>query len=150
MTTKIRPLVAADLSRVVELDQATGGTPRRGFFEKRLQAHLKNAKAYLSIGAETDGQLTAFLLAHLQDGEFGTEGQVAVLDALSVDPQSQGKGVGHLMMSELKQTMSERGAAELQTQSDWGQPGLLEFFASEGFTLAPKCVLERAAENVNF
>ncbi len=148
--TSVRPLKNADLSRVVEIDQQSGGTSRKGYFEKRLAAHLADPDNYLSIGAEQGGKLIGFLLAHIQNGEFGAEKIIAVLDAIGVDPGTQRSGVGHQLLAQMKSDMKQRGAVEIQSQADWGVTAMLDFFSREGFRLAPKLVLERDTDNVNF
>ena len=40
--------------------------------------------------------------------------------------------------------MREKGVQSLQSQADWTNHGLLRFFDSSGFALAPRLVLERS------
>jgi preprotein translocase subunit Sec61beta len=40
--------------------------------------------------------------------------------------------------------MREKGVQSLQSQADWTNHGLLRFFDSSGFGLAPRLVLERS------
>ncbi len=148
--TDLRPVSANDLDQVAVLDEQVSGESRRGFFEKRLKLQAKEPEAFISLAAISGSQLVGFLFAQLLDGEFGHREPVAVLDAIGVAPDQQGKSVGRQLMAELDRIMEKRGVAELHTQASWHQPGLAEFFSSVGFELAPRLVLERPAERVEF
>ncbi|MBW7848877.1 MAG: GNAT family N-acetyltransferase [Rhodospirillales bacterium] len=139
----IRPIVPADLEGVIDLDRLTTGQSRRGFFEKRLDAAAREPGAFLSLGAAVDGSLVGFAFAYVLDGEFGGVAPVAVLDAVNVHPDAQGRGVGRQLMTALTQALRGRGVRELQTQADWTQYDIVHFFGAAGFTLAPRLVLER-------
>src|SRR5664280_1409684 len=67
-----------------------------------------------------------------------------VLDADRVEHDSREHGVGHALMDGLTKLMREKGVQSLQSQADWTNHGLLRFFDSSGFGLAPRLVLERS------
>lgn len=146
----LRPVSANDLDQVAALDEQVSGESRRGFFEKRLALQAKAPEAFISLAAISGNQLAGFLFAQLLDGEFGHREPVAVLDAIGVAPDQQGKSVGRQLIDELDRIMAKRGVDELHTQASWNQPGLAEFFSSVGFELAPRLVLERPVERVEF
>ncbi len=81
-----RALKSADLNAVVDIDQRIVGYSRRGFFEKRLQAAVKSPKDYIVIGVTEESNLVGFTFARLHEGDFGTPGHFAALDAIGVDP----------------------------------------------------------------
>lgn len=139
----IRPITAADLEGVIELDGTTTGQSRRGFYEKRLTAAGHEPGAFVSLGAVVGGRLVGFAFAYILDGEFGGNAPVAVLDAVNVHPDAQGQGVGRQLMTSLTQALRSRGVRELQTQADWTQFDIIQFFGAAGFSLAPRLVLER-------
>ncbi len=93
--------------------------------------------------------MAGFVCCHLLKGEFGSDDLIAVLDAISVDPQSQGQGVGHELMQYITGEIRQRGGKELRTQAGWNQPEVLNFFSRNGFALAPRLVLERSTEGYN-
>ncbi len=70
MDATVRPLTAADFEAVVALDARIGGGARRGYFEKRLQAALRQPRRHFQV-AVADGELTGFLLARKVGGEYG-------------------------------------------------------------------------------
>ena len=143
-----RPLAAGDLDPVIALDRKLSGRARRGFFETRLTAALREPKAFLYIGLthtgpDGDGVLAGYVMARLLRGEFGGDALVAQLDAIGVDPEFQGKGAGRALMRALDKIMRQKGVTELQSQVDWTNHTLTGFLAKTGFTVAPRIVLER-------
>jgi len=139
----VRPLRRADLERVIAIDAAHTGTARRRFMEKRLAAAESCPADYVLIGLETGGTLVGFALGRLLHGEFGRLEPVAVLDGIGVDRASERRGMGRALMAGLLAEVRRAGARQLHSQADWTSHGLLKFFDSLGFTLAPRVVLER-------
>lgn len=142
--TKIETIGTASLVTVVELDSKTNGRRRPDFFAKRFTAQEKHPEAFISIGASDGDRMVGFVCCHMLKGEFGSDELIAVLDAMSVEPESQGHGVGHELMTRLMTEIRNRGGRELQTQAGWTQPEVLDFFASTGFRMAPRLILERS------
>ncbi len=142
--TDIDSIGTESLDTVVALDTATNGNQRRGFFIKRFEAQQNHPLAFISIGATEAGEMVGFVCCHMLKGEFGSDELIAVLDAMSVKPESQGHGVGHELMSQLMTMIRDRGGKELHTQAGWDQPGLLDFFSATGFKLANNLILERS------
>jgi GNAT superfamily N-acetyltransferase len=140
----LRALRPADLDAVVAIDRRIGGRGRRVFFERRLQAALADPAGFIAVAVERDGALGGFAIARLQNGEFGDDRRVAVLDVIGVDPERQGGGLGALLLDGITARMKRRDVHELRTQVDWREQRLLRFFAAAGFALAPRQVLERA------
>ena len=141
--TDINIIGAESLDTVVELDTATNGSQRRGFFTKRFEAQEKNTQAFISLGATESQEMHGFVCCHILKGEFGSDKLIAVLDAMSVKPESQGIGVGHQLMAQLMNEIRNRGGRELQTQAGWIQPEVLKFFSANGFSMAPRLILVR-------
>lgn len=146
----LRPLVIGDLDTVVALDRRVSEVSRRGFFEKWIKAQARDERTFVALAALDGESMVGFVLAHILDGEFGGAARVAVLDALTVDPERKAGGIGHALMDGLCAGARERGASELQTQAGWDETELLGFFAAVGFSLAPRLVLERAASGSEF
>jgi GNAT superfamily N-acetyltransferase len=140
----LRALRPADLDSVVEIDSRITGRSRRVFFERRLRAALADPAGFIFVAVDTDGACSGFAIARLQNGEFGDDRRVAVLDVIGVDPAHQGAGVGHLLLEGITAQMRRQEVGELCTQVDWRDQELIGFFASAGFSLAPRQVLERA------
>ncbi len=141
-TLSYRNLGMEDLASVAELDRRIGGVSRDGFIRKRLASQERHPEAFISIAALTSDALVGFVFCHIIEGEFGGTERMAVLDAMGVDPERQDSGYGHQMLDHLIAEVRERGGLELRTQAAWNQRGLVEFFSSTGFSLAPRLILE--------
>lgn len=140
----VRPLQATDLERMIAIDQAHSGRARRRFFEKRFESAKAHPQDFVHVGISRNGTLVGFAFARILHGEFGREEPTAALDLVGVDPASQGHGCGHALMDGLADAMRGRGVRLLHSQADWTNHGLLKFFDSTGFELAPRLVLERS------
>lgn len=141
-----RTLGMEDLAPVAELDRQCGGISRHGFIRKRLANQKRHPDAFISMAAIMDGALVGFVFCNIIEGEFGGTERMVVLDAIGVGPNYQGHGVGHQLLDKLIAEVRERGGRELRTQARWNQRGLIDFFASTGFSLATRLVLECGPE----
>ena len=139
----VRPLAAADLEAVIAIDTATAGRVRHGFFERRLAAAMGDPRRFIYVGAEAGGRLKGFALVHLLAGEYGVAEEIAVLDAISVEPDAQGHGIGTALMARIDEVMRDKNIHEMRTQSPWTSHKLLGFLEEAGFKIAPWLVLSR-------
>ena len=140
----VRPLRSIDIERVIAIDSAHVGEPRRRFFEKRLTHATRHPDDFVHVGVVRNGALVGFAFARILRGEFGRPQAIATLDAVGVEHDSRAHGVGRALMEGLTKLMREKGVKLLQSQADWTNHGLLRFFDSSGFGLAPRLVLERS------
>ena len=147
--TTTRPLVSNDLERVIEIDSQHTGRRREGFYRKRLEAALRVPLGFVYLGCENDAGLQGFLLARLQQGEYGTAKRTASLDAIGVDRSAATKGIGRALIEALDEILLHKGIASIYSQAEWSNLAMLEFFAGTGFSLAPRHILERSASNLS-
>ena len=139
----VRRLVPQDLDAVVALDRRITGGSRRGYFEKRLAAALRQPKRHLQLAAAIPEGIAGFLLARVVDGEYGRDGASGVLEAVGVDPGIRQLGLGRRMLAALGDRLRARGVDSVVTQADWRNHSMLEFLDGAGFALAPRQILER-------
>ncbi len=142
--TTVRPLTSDDLDRVIAIDRKLSGRSRRGFFQTRLAAALREPGAFIYVGACEGETLSGFAMARVLAGEFGMEASVAALDAIGVDPERQGAGLGQLLMAGIEDIMRQKGIRELHSQLDWNNHAMMRFLDSAGFQMAPRTVLGRS------
>jgi ribosomal protein S18 acetylase RimI-like enzyme len=140
----VHPLRSHDLERVIAIDSAHVGEPRRRFFEKRLAHTEQHREDFVHVGVTRDGVLVGFAFARILRGEFGREQAMATLDAFAVEPGSQDRGVGRALMNGLTEVLRQKGVQSVQSQADWTNHVLLRFFEASGFGLAPRLILERS------
>ncbi|MFL5413888.1 MAG: GNAT family N-acetyltransferase [Myxococcales bacterium] len=148
MDVTVRPLAAADLAAVVALDASIGGTPRSGYFAKRLQAALRQPRRHLQLAlddgrmAPNDGGLAGFLLARKAGGEYGDVENALVVEAFGVAEKSRHRGAGRRLLRRLEELARERGISLLLTQALWRDHGILRFLDSAHFEVASRRILE--------
>ncbi len=140
----VRPLRSNDLERVIAIDSAHVGEPRRRFFEKRLAHAEQHREDFEHVGVTRDGLLVGFAFARILRGEFGREQATATLDAFGVERGSQDRGVGRALMNGLTEVLRRKGVQSVQSQADWTNHVLLRYFDASGFGLAPRLILERS------
>jgi GNAT superfamily N-acetyltransferase len=140
-----RPLAADDLERVLDIDAQYVGRRREGFYRKRLEAALADPGGFAYLACDVDGSLKGFLLARLQDGEYGSTDRSASLDAIGVDSAFGGNGMGRSLLAALDEILRHKGIASVYTQAEWSNLPMLKFFAGTEFSLAPRYILERDA-----
>jgi len=147
---KPRPLAAEDLDAVVAIDREIVGRSRRGYFEKRLAAALREPDGHIQVAVADDGGLAGFIMARVLEGEFGRPRPVALLEAIGVAPARQHHGVGRMLLAALEEVMGKKGLGQLETQAVWNDHALLRFLDRSGFVLAPRqiisCPVGRASE----
>ncbi len=141
---RVCPLTVDDLEPVVAIDRVHSGRSRRSFFEKRFAAAQAHPDDFIHVGVSQDGALRGFATARILRGEFGRTGSIAVLDGLGVSVDSQERGVGQTLMTELINGLRRLGVQSLQSQAEWTNHQLLRFFDAAGFELAPRLALERS------
>jgi ribosomal protein S18 acetylase RimI-like enzyme len=140
-----RALTADDLERVIEIDAHYTGRRRDGFYRKRLEAAIAEPKGFVYLGCDVDGVLRGFLLARLQEAEYGGSEALASMDAIGVSPDMVDQGIGRTLLEALADILRHKDVGYIYTQADWRNGAMLRFFAGGGFTLAPRHVLERDA-----
>ena len=138
-----RPLAAQDLDRVVAIDAAlSGDRRRRSYFERRLQAAIKEPQMHLQFAAEHDGDLVGYVLARRMRGEFGRDTEALRLAVIGVVPGEQHHGVGLGLLHCLEDWCRRHGLAEIRSQAHWKHHRMLEFFDHAGFSLARNHVID--------
>ncbi|MFL5418102.1 MAG: GNAT family N-acetyltransferase [Myxococcales bacterium] len=162
MDVTVRPLAAADLAAVVALDASIGGTPRSGYFAKRLQAALRQPRRHLQLALDDGGAgfardgprpqdhggLAGFLLARKAGGEYGDVENALVVEAFGVAEKSRHRGAGRRLLRRLEELARERGISLLLTQALWRDHGILRFLDSAHFEVASRRILELAVQRL--
>ena len=137
----VRPLIATDLDEVVEIDLGHMGRSRRAFFTKRLASALRDPQHHIQIGADADGEVAGYLLARINEGEFG-RGQSVIIEDMGVASEHDHHGIGNSLIAGLDKIMKDKGCDTIQTNAAWTSHDLLRFFDHQGFSMAPRHVIE--------
>lgn len=144
----IRSLRKTDFEAVVALDRRITGGLRRGYFEHRLEAALRQPERHIQLAAATPTTIAGYLFARAAGGEYGRPEEALALEAIGVDPAAQHAGLGQRMLSDLAARGRARGIATMVTQAAWRNHGMLRFLDGAGFRLAPRQILERAVHRM--
>jgi GNAT superfamily N-acetyltransferase len=146
LNSKLRPLAARDLDRVVWIDASLRGRTRRAYFERRLAAAARDPERHLQLGADTDGRLAGYMLGRALEGEFGRTEPEVRLEALGVVASAQKQGTGAALLKAFEDEAARRGLRQLRTTALWREHALLAFFDRSGFRLSPVHVLDCALD----
>lgn len=140
----LRPLTAGDLGAVAAIDAALSGRPRRGYFERRFAAALRQPELHLQLAAEEQGAVCGYAFARLLEGEFGRTQPALRLEVIGVKREVQGRGIGRALHAALEQRAAKRGIRELRSAASWREHGMLRFMDGAGYALADYLVLDCA------
>lgn len=84
--------------------------------------------------AEDDGRLLGYVALH-QPIPLPSHSHVLEINGLAVDPASQGRGVGRLLVDQAKDEARRRGASKLTLRVLSTNPSARRLYASCGFTV---------------
>ncbi len=142
----LRSLHPEDLEKVVAIDTEIAGRARNEFYNKRLQLALAAPETLITCAAVDGDELIGFSFVRIEEGAFGIDEKIAVVDALSVSKHYRKGGVATLMLEELERRMAKYNIQQIRTIMDWSDTALTGFFSSAGFSLVPSIVVSRDCE----
>jgi len=138
-----RSLTAQDLEQIAGIASKTAGSPRKAFFEKRLAQATAFPESFITCAVELDNKLVGYGFARVQNGDFGSNKPMVVLDDFGVVSEARGAGVGKTIIAGLELRAKKRGITILKTQVRWSDQALIGLFSSAGFKLAASYIIER-------
>jgi ribosomal protein S18 acetylase RimI-like enzyme len=141
---EIRPLKREDLDAVVAIDADIGGRTRRTYFDRRLDAALREPKLHAQFAATDYKGLAGYILARVLEGEFGRRAPGLRLEVIGVRGDARGLGIGASLFDALSDHGRRHGLADVLTQAAWNDHRMLRWIDAMGFTLAPNHVLDCA------
>ena len=131
-TPIVRPMVPADMERIVEIDIKVLGKPRPEYWEMKVELVQKQALVS-SLVAELEGTVIGFVIGDVSRWEYGLPENIGWIDTIGVDPDYQRKGIAKLLFREMTKSLKKVGVDSIitfVTRRDWK---LLKFFNSVGF-----------------
>jgi len=138
---KIRILRYEDLDAIVEIDQKVLGENRRNYWERKLEL-MKNKSSQISLVAELEGKVVAFILGDVSGWEFGVPETIGWIDTIGVEPAHQKKGIATALAHELINNLRAMGVRTIYTLVSWNDWDLLQFFHAMEFTRGDMINLE--------
>src|SRR6202162_1425424 len=97
----IRPLMREDLASVVAIDAGIEGSTRHAYFERRLDAALREPKLHAQFAAIDEKGLAGYILARVLEGEFGRLAPGLRLEVIGVRGDAKGQRVGACLFDAL-------------------------------------------------
>jgi GNAT superfamily N-acetyltransferase len=140
----IRPLMREDLASVVAIDAGIKGWTRHAYFERRLDAALREPKLHAQFAATDDKGLAGYILARVLEGEFGRVAPGLRLEVIGVRGDAMGHRVGACLFDALSDYGRRHGCADVRTTAAWTDHRMLRWIDAMGFTLAPNHVVDCA------
>lgn len=132
-TADVSSLTGADLDALARMDRRITGRDRSGYMRRQLEEAMNESAVRISLIARKDGVPAGYVMARTDYGDFGRTAPVAVIDALGVDPDFVGKGVGRALLSQMFINLSALGVERLETVVAKEDFALLGFFYAAGF-----------------
>jgi len=139
---KLRRMARHDLDAVVGIDAALMGRSRRDYFERRLDAALRDPSLHLQFALEQAPGLAGYVLARKLEGEFGRIQPAFRLEVINVILDAQGRGIGSKLLDALESEAKRQGVHELRTLATWRNHGMLRFLDHAGFELGRNQVID--------
>ncbi len=141
----VRSMTETDLDAIIRIDRKLSGDDRTAYFERLRREAFHASGVRVSLVAEIDGFVVGFVMARVDYGEFGHTIPEAVLDAVGVNPDFQGQGVGTALVSQLTSNLTILQVEHLGTEVAWNDVSNIAFFATSSFRpsqrIALACVL---------
>jgi ribosomal protein S18 acetylase RimI-like enzyme len=140
----IRPLLREDLASVVAIDASIEGWTRHAYFERRLDAALREPKLHAQFAAIDEKGLAGYVLARVLEGEFGRLAPGLRLEVIGVRGDAKGHRMGACLFDALSDYGRRHGIIDVRTTAAWNDHRMLRWMDAMGFTLAPNHVVDCA------
>jgi ribosomal protein S18 acetylase RimI-like enzyme len=140
----IRSMVRDDLAAILRIDRRITGRDRGAYFKRKLAEAMEESGVRVSLVAEIDGQVSGFIMARVEFGEFGSIEPEAVIDTIGVEASRGHKGVGSALVSQLMTNLQGLRIERVRTEVDWNRFGLLSFLERMGFRPHRRLALRRS------
>jgi ribosomal protein S18 acetylase RimI-like enzyme len=148
-TAIVRMLAMDDLEEILaivkKLEKAEGleDPERMAYLKKTAIFHLGEGDPMLNLGAEIDGKLVGFVLAETRLWEFGRGERTGWIKVLGIDPEYQGRGIGHKLGETLMGHFQRKNVKRVRTLVAWYEGDLISYFKSLGFDILNMIPLEK-------
>ena len=139
----VRSMEDKDLNSIVKIDRKITATDRTAYYRRKQHEALHQSGVRVSLIAEMEGFVVGFIMVRVDFGEYGHTNPQAVMDALGVDPDYQGHGVGSELMAKMMANLSILQVDTVRTEIEWNDTALVGYLGITGFSPAQTLVLNR-------
>ena len=130
---EVRALAARDFEGIARIDRRLTGSDRSSYLRHALAEALAASGIRVSLAAIVDGAVCGFVMARVDQGDFGRTEPVAMLDTVGVDPLHKGKGIGRALLSQLFVNLGALRVERVETVVAYHDLDLVAFFVRAGF-----------------
>ena len=141
---EIRALRAEDLPAVVDIDAGMQGRSRRDYFQRRLDAAVKEPQLHAQFAALDAKGLAGYALARVMSGEFGRDRPGLRLEVIGVRPDARGHGIGRQLLEALHSYAERHGMQDIRSTALWSDERMVRWMRARGFRLGPAWVVDAA------
>lgn len=147
--TNIRLLGMDDLEDILRIEEKIEkehdlkDPERMEYLKETAIYHLEHGDPLMNLGAEIDGRLVGFVLAEIRLWEFGRGEKTGWIKVLGIDPEYQGRGIGHRLGETLLNHFKRKNIKKVRTLVDWYTGDLISYFKSLGFNMLNMIPLEK-------
>ena len=145
----IRMLTVDDLEAILGIEERIkqvgnlDDSERMEYLKETATFHLERGDPLMNLGAELDGKLVGFVLAETALWEFGSGEKTGWIKVLGVDPDYQGRGIGHKLGETLMSHFQRKNVKRVRTLVAWYEGDLISYFKSLGFDILNMIPLEK-------
>lgn len=145
-TFSIRNAVPGDLEAVINLDYASTGESKHGYWQG-VFSHYVDTKQNdrLFLVAEAKGVVAGFIVGEIRAWEFGSP-PCGWVFALSVLPDTREMGIGKRLFEEISNRLKQAGVATIRTMVDRDDKLMLSFFRGMGLRTGKYIELEKSLD----
>jgi GNAT superfamily N-acetyltransferase len=150
--TTVRLLTMDDLEAIlrieekIEKERESESPERMECLKETAIHHLQQGDPLMNLGAEIDGKIAGFVFGEIKLWEFGRAEKTGWIKAVEVDPEYQGKGVGHKLGEALLSHFKRKNVKRVWTLVDWYEGELISYFKSLGFKMLSMIPMEKELE----
>ena len=139
----VRSMEQSDLDAIIRIDQKITGTNRSTYYQRKQDEALHRSGIRVSVIAQLEGIVAGFIMGRVDFGEFGRTSSEAVMDAIGVDPDYRGLGIGHELMAKIIANLAILRVDNIRTEISWNDVGLIAYLDDAGFVPAQTLVVTR-------
>lgn len=128
---EIREFDRSDIPDMVAIQQAITKKKVSRNWTRMVERHLEDSSG-VGFVAIRNGKAVGFVIGEIKGAGFGLH-QSGWIEAVGVDPQAMGTGVGKAMIKKLFETFRSRKINNVYTAVRWDSVDMVSFFKSVGF-----------------
>lgn len=138
----VRPVVAEDLPRVIELDRRNTGVAKPDYWRDLYARYADPGRSRYFLVADVEGALAGFVIGEVRAWEFGSE-PCGWVFAIQVKPEARQHHVGTALVDAIGERFRRAGVGKIRTMLRRNDHVIMAFFRSQGMMAGPFIQLEK-------